>query len=92
MKLTHIKQAVINKTHKGSNSGKNNYRINVTNQYRTIVGNRKFKLSIKDNNYGINETLLNHVKQVWTSKGYSIKQFNKIGIKKVMEVLNNDNM
>lgn len=89
MKLTHIKQAVINKTHKGNSNNKNHYRINVTNQYRTIVGNRKFKLSIKENNYGIDKDLLEHIKNLWTKKGYTIKDFNKIGIKKVMEVLKN---
>lgn len=89
MKLTHIKQSVINKTHKGNGNNKNNYRINVTNKYRTIIGNRKFKLSIKENNYGINKDLLEHIKKVWTNKGYTIKQLNTIGIKKAMEVLNN---
>ena len=49
MLIKHIKQSIKNKhANNGNKNLRNNYRIGVTNQYRNIIANRKFKLEVRD--------------------------------------------
>lgn len=87
MKQSHIKQAVINRTHKGNLNSRTNYRINMTEQHKTIIGNRKLKLSIRDNNNGIDKNTRDFIIDNWCKAGYTLKDFNRIGITKAIQIL-----
>ena len=89
MQSRYLKQIVVNKTHKGSNNAKTPYRITKPESYKTLIANRKHKLEIRDNNNGIDKPTLEHIKSVWTSRGYSLSDFNKLGVVKCIGVLNN---
>lgn len=87
MQLKHIKQSVRNKLHKGNKNNRTNYRIVKTQEYKNIIGNRKFRLSVKENNNGIDKDILEHIKTQWIKQGYNLKDFNKIGVIKCINIL-----
>lgn len=87
MKQSFIKQSVINKTHKGNLNSRTHYRIYMTEQHKTIIGNRKLKLSIRDNNNGIDRNTRDFIIDSWLKAGYTLKAFNNIGITKAIQIL-----
>jgi len=84
----YILQSVKNRLHKSTGHNKNSYQINVTNQYRTLIGNRKFKLSIRDNNNGLNADIRDLIRREWKKAGFTPAQLKAVGIVKAMQVLN----
>lgn len=87
MKLSHIKQSVLYKTHKGNLNSRTHYKINMTEQHKTIIGNRKHKLSIRDNNNGIDKNTRDFIIDNWCKAGYTMKDFYSIGITKAIKIL-----
>lgn len=83
----YIKQAVKERLHKSTGHNKNAHQIIVTNQYRTLVGNRKFKLSIRDNNNGLNADIRNLIRREWKKAGFTTAQLKAVGIVKALQML-----
>ena len=90
MKLKHIKQSIKNKhSNNGNKNLKNNYCINVTNQYREVIANRKFKLELNDSlkDLAITEEIKDIIIEKWVEKGYKKTDLVKIGILKALQIL-----
>ena len=90
MQLKHIKQSIKNKhSCNGSKSLRNSYRINVTNSYRQVIANRKFKLAIRDSKKDliITQDLKDIILEKWTKQGFNKSDITKIGILKAMQIL-----
>lgn len=83
----YILQSVKDSLHKSTGHNKNNYCINVTNQYRTLIGNRKFKLSVKDNNNGLSSDTRNFIRREWKKAGFTSTQLKTVGIVKALQIL-----
>ena len=80
VKIRQLKQAIKNKHDcNGNKNNRNNYRINVTNQYRQVIANRKFKLSIRDSRDIIIDKMI--------AKGFKKSDITKIGILKALEIV-----
>lgn len=81
MLLKYMKESIKQKhACNGSKNNRNNYRIKTTASDYNRWETRKFKLSIRDNNYGIDKATLKHIKKEWLKAGYTIKQLNQIDI------------
>lgn len=89
MQLKYIKQCIKNKHAKGNKQNKNNYQINITAEYRNIVANRKFQLSVRDSikNINIPEELQKTIYRKAKKQGLSKQQINKIGCLKLLQIL-----
>lgn len=87
MQHKHILQSVKNRLHKSTGHNKNSYQINVTNQYRTLIGNRKFKLSVRDNNNGLSADIRDLVRREWKKQGFTSQQLKAVGIVKALQIL-----
>lgn len=90
MKLKHIKESIKNKhACNGNKNLRNSYRINVTNSYRQVIANRKFKLSIRDSKKDlvITQELKDIILDKWTKQGFKKSDISKIGILKALEIL-----
>lgn len=83
----YILQSVKDGLYKSTGHNKNNYCINVTNQYRTLIGNRKFKLSVRDNNNGLNADTRNLIRREWKKAGFTTAQLKSVGIVKALQIL-----
>ena len=88
MKVTHIKEFVKNRAHKGNLNSRTHYRINLTEQHKTIIANRKHKLSIRDNNNGIDKDTRDFIINKWCNAGYTLKDFYSVGVVKALQILN----
>ena len=92
MQLKHIKESIKQKhSNNGNKSLRNPYRINVTNSYRQVVANRKFKLAIRDSkkDVAITPELKDIILEKWTKQGFKKSDISKIGILKALEILKN---
>lgn len=90
MQLKHIKESIKQKhSNNGNKSLRNSYRINVTNQYRQVVANRKFKLSVRDSlkDLSITPEIKDIILDKWTKQGFKKSDISKIGILKAMQIL-----
>lgn len=90
MQLKHIKESIKQKhSNNGNKSSKNSYRINVTNSYRQVIANRKFKLSIRDSKKDlvITQDIKDIILDKWTKQGFKKSDITKIGILKAMQIL-----
>ena len=90
MLLKHIKESIKQKhSNNGDKSLKNNYCINVTNEYRNIVANRKFKLAIRDSlkDYNITKDLQKTLLRKWIKQGGCKESFYALGSLKVLSLL-----
>lgn len=90
MQLKYIKESIKQKhANNGDKSLKNSYRINVTNSYRQVIANRKFKLAIRDSKKDllITPELKDIILDKWTKQGFKKSDITKIGILKALEVL-----
>lgn len=90
MQLKHIKECIKNKHSKQGNKAlRNNYQIGVTNEYRNIIANRKFKLFIRESIKDINITpeLQKTIYRKARKKGYTKKDIEKIGCLKLLQIL-----
>lgn len=90
MLLKHIKESIKQKhSCNGDKNTRNNYCINVTNEYKNIVANRKFKLDIRDSlkDYNITKDLQKTLLRKWIKKGGCKKSFYALGSLKVLEIL-----
>ena len=90
MRLKYIKESIKNKHSKqGNKSLRNNYAINVTNQYKNIVANIKFQLFIKDSikDLNIDKDLQKTIYRKARKKGYTKKQIESIGCLKLLQIL-----
>ena len=90
MQLKHIKQSIKNKhSNNGNKSLRNSYRINVTNSYRQVIANRKFKLAIRDSKKDlvITQEIKDIILEKWIKQGYKKSDISKIGILKALEIL-----
>ena len=84
----YILQSVRDRQHKSNGHNKNNYCINVTNQYRSLIGNRKFKLSVRDNNNGLSADIRDLIRREWKKAGFTTAQLKSVGIVKALQMLN----
>ena len=90
VKIKQIKQAIKNKHDcNGNKNSRNNYRINVTNQYRQVIANRKFKLSVRDSlkDITITQELRDIIINKMIAKGFKKSDITKIGILKALEIV-----
>lgn len=90
VKVKQLKQAIKNKHDcNGNKNNRNNYRINVTNQYRQVIANRKFKLSVRDSLKDITITpdLRDIIINKMIAKGFKKSDISKIGILKALEIV-----
>lgn len=87
MKVTHIKESVKNRTHKGNLNSRTHYRITLTEQHKTIIANRKHKLSIRDNNNGIDKDTRDFIINKWCNAGYTLKDFYSVGVVKALQYI-----
>ena len=90
VKLKQLKQAIKNKhSNNGNKNNRNNYKINVTNQYRQVIANRKFKLSVRDSLKDITITpdLRDIIIDKMIAKGFKKSDITKIGILKALEIV-----
>ena len=90
MQLKHIKESIKQKhSNNGNKSLRNPYRINVTNSYRQVIANRKFKLSIRDSKKDL--VITPEIKDIiinkWTKQGFKKSDISKIGIFKALALL-----
>lgn len=93
MQLKHIKESIKQKhSNNGNKNLRNSYRINVTNQYRQVVANRKFKLSVRDSlkDLSITQEVKDIILDKWTKQGFKKSDITKIGILKALEILKQD--
>lgn len=90
MRLKYIKQCIKNKhSITGNKTLKNNYQINITEEYRSIIANRKFKLAIKDSikDISIPSDLQKTIYRKAKKQGLSKQQITKIGCLKLLQML-----
>ena len=90
MQLKHIKQAIKNKhSNNGNKNLRNPYRINVTNSYRQVIANRKFKLALRDSKKDlvITQEIKDIILEKWIKQGFKKSDITKIGILKALEIL-----
>lgn len=90
MQLKHIKESIKNKhACNGNKNLRNPYRINVTNSYRQVIANRKFKLALRDSKKDlvITQELKDIILEKWTKQGFKKSDISKIGILKALEIL-----
>lgn len=90
MQLKHIKEIIKNKhANSGNKSLRNNYQIGITNEYKNIIANRKFKLFIRDSIKDLNITpeLQKTIYRKARKKGYTKKDIEKIGCLKLLQLL-----
>lgn len=90
MQLKHIKESIKNKhSNNGNKALRNPYRINVTNSYRQVIANRKFKLAIRDSkkDLAITPELKDIIIDKWTKQGFNKSDITKIGILKAVQIL-----
>lgn len=89
MQLKYIKQCIKNKHAKSNKQNKNNYQINITEEYRNIIANRKFKLALRDSIKDINitEELQKTIYRKAKKAGLNKQQINKIGCLKLLQIL-----
>lgn len=90
VKLKQIKQSIKNKhSNNGNKNNRNNYQINVTNQYRQVIANRKFKISVRDSlkDKAITPDLRDLIIDKMIAKGFKKSDITKIGILKALEII-----
>ena len=90
MQIKHIKQSIKNKhSNNGNKALRNPYRINVTNSYRQVIANRKFKLAIRDSKKDlvITQEIKDIILDKWIKQGFKKSDISKIGILKAMQIL-----
>ena len=90
MQLKHIKQSIKNKhSCNGNKNLRNPYRINVTNSYRQVIANRKFKLALRESKKDlvITPEIKDIILEKWTKQGFKKSDISKIGILKALEIL-----
>lgn len=90
MQLKHIKEIIKNKhANNGNKALRNNYQIGITNEYRNIIANRKFKLFVRDSIKDLNITpeLQKTIYRKARKKGYTKKDIEKIGCLKLLQLL-----
>ena len=90
MQLKHIKESIKQKhSNNGNKSLRNPYRINVTNSYRQVIANRKFKLAVRDSKKDlvITPELKDIIIDKWTKQGFKKSDITKIGILKALALL-----
>lgn len=90
MRLKHIKESIKNKhACNGNKNLRNPYRINVTNSYRQVIANRKFKLAVRDSkkDLAITPEIKDIILDKWTKQGFKKSDITKIGILKALEIL-----
>lgn len=93
MQLKHIKESIKQKhSCNGNKNTRNNYAINITNQYKQVIANRKYKLTVRDSlkDLIITQEIKDIILEKWIEKGYNKKDISKIGIFKALEILKQD--
>lgn len=90
MQIKYIKESIKNKhANSGNKTLRNNYQIGVTNEYKNIIANRKFKLFIRDSIKDLNITpdLQKTIYRKAKKAGLSKQQIQKIGCLKLLQLL-----